>query len=156
VSHTHGPDRYRLQDAARHIDVYDADGNIADGWTGAITGDLSEDSNDDSDTTTGWNSTDHTQRIPCQSAEVGALNVAGQLWRGLANDPNDTINQFLTKGVPQPDHYDIRYRGAGDHGGVHINSSIITFACQLATHGGVSHRAGWSIAPPPPNSCMGW
>ena len=44
--------------------------------------------------------------------------------------------------MPQPDHYEIRYQGTGDYGGVHINSSIITYACYLATHGGVSHRAG--------------
>ena len=263
VSHTHGPDRYRLQDSTRHIDVYDADGDIPSGWAGAITGNLSEDDNDDWDTTTGWNSADHTQRILCQSAEVdaldylarvfdyytakfgrnsldgagmtirayahvrtldedgntiaynnaywdpnnewlvfgdgeytgiygaygdltffsGALDVvaheyahgvtyfeiqtagganygfiysgesgatseafsdifaafiegdwrqgdkvvvgapdaAGHMWRDLANptrglayDPTDTINQFLAKGVPQPDHYEIRYQGTGE------------------------------------------
>ena len=56
--------------------------------------------------------------------------------RGLAYDPTDTMAQFVAKGVPQPDHYEIRYQGPADewhdYGGVHINSSIITYACYLA------------------------
>ena len=296
VSHTHGPDWYRLQDTTRDIDIYDAAGGVPDGVTHAIAGSLSDDNSNDWDTTTGWNSTVHTQRILCQSAEVdaldhiarvrdyysakfgrnsiddagltirayahvctldsssntiaynnaywdvnnrfivfgdgqytgiggaahgdltffagaldivaheyahgvtcfeiqdaagadcgfiyggesgatseafsdmfaafvegdwrqgdkivvGALTAAGHMWRDLANptrglvyDPNDTMDQFLAKGVPQPDHYEIRYQGPVDKwhdwGGVHINCSIITFAGYLATHGGVSHRAG--------------
>jgi thermolysin len=291
VSHTHGPDRYRLQDATRHIDIYDADGDTPDPWTGTVTGSLSEDANDDWDMTTGMTSTDHAQRILCQSAEVdaldhigrtrdyfkakfnrngidgagttikayaharttdaggntiaynnaywdgdneiivfgdgeydgilgdfgdltffsgaldvvaheythgvthfeiadatgqpsgfvysgesgatseafsdifaafvdgdwrqgdeivvGSLTATGHMWRdladpdrGLAYDPSDSISQFLAKGVPQPDHYAIRYQGSADFGGVHINCSIITYACYLAAHGGVSHRAG--------------
>lgn len=77
----------------------------------------------------------------------------GKMWRdlsnptrGLAYDPADSMANFLAKGVPQPDHYDIRYQGpndgAHDNGGVHINNSILTYACYLAAHGGVSHRAG--------------
>lgn len=74
---------------------------------------------------------------------------AGKKWRdlsnptrGLAYDPNDTRAQRNAKGGPQPDHYDDRYQGADDYGGVHINSSVLTYAWYLATHGGVSHRPG--------------
>jgi len=84
---------------------------------------------------------------------VGLLTAAGHVWRdmadptrGLAYDPTDTMLQFLAKGLPQPDHYDIRYQGPKDgehdYGGVHVNCGILNFACYLATHGGVSHRAG--------------
>jgi bacillolysin len=80
---------------------------------------------------------------------VGGLTTAGKVWRdmsnptrGLAYNANDTPQQFMAKGVPQPDHYDIRYQGDWDYGGVHINCGILNFACYLATHGGVSQHAG--------------
>lgn len=40
-----------------------------------------------------------------------------------------------------PDHYSIRYTGAGDNGGVHINSGIVNHAFYLAVEGG-RHRLG--------------
>jgi bacillolysin len=80
---------------------------------------------------------------------VGSLTAPGKQWRdlsnptrGLAYDPSDTANQFLAKGVPQPDHYGARYQGTWDNGGAHINCGILNFAAYLATHGGVSQRAG--------------
>ena len=40
-----------------------------------------------------------------------------------------------------PDHYSIRFTGAGDNGGVHINSGIANNAYYLAIEGG-THRLG--------------
>jgi bacillolysin len=40
-----------------------------------------------------------------------------------------------------PDHYDMRYTGTSDNGGVHINSGIANHAFYLAVVGG-THRTG--------------
>ena len=120
VSHTHGPDRYRLQDSTRHIDVYDADGDIPSGWAGAITGNLSEDDNDDWDTTTGWNSADHTQRILCQSAEVDALDhlarafdyYTAKFGRNSLDDAGMTIRAYAHVRTLDEDGNTIAYNNA--------------------------------------------
>lgn len=41
-----------------------------------------------------------------------------------------------------PDHYEERYTGAEDNGGVHINSGIANNAFYLAAKGGTHHRSG--------------
>lgn len=41
-----------------------------------------------------------------------------------------------------PDHYAVRYTGAGDNGGVHINSSIANHAFYLAVMGGTNRVSG--------------
>jgi Zn-dependent metalloprotease len=41
-----------------------------------------------------------------------------------------------------PDHYSERYVGAGDNGGVHINSGIANHAFYLLAAGGTHHRGG--------------
>lgn len=43
-----------------------------------------------------------------------------------------------------PDHYDIRYLGSDDNGGVHINSGIVNHAYYLAIEGG-RHRLGATV-----------
>jgi bacillolysin len=44
-----------------------------------------------------------------------------------------------------PDHYSIRYTGAEDNGGVHINSTIASHAFYLAIQGGTNRTSGRSV-----------
>jgi Zn-dependent metalloprotease len=44
-----------------------------------------------------------------------------------------------------PDHYSVRYTGAGDNGGVHINSSIANHAFYLAVMGGTNRVSGLAV-----------
>jgi bacillolysin len=85
---------------------------------------------------------------------VGSLaGLPGKQWRDLSNptrgiyDPNDTHTDIWNKGCPQPDHYDDRFQGSWDNGGVHINNGILNFAAYLAIHGGISHHPGRTPAP---------
>jgi thermolysin len=44
-----------------------------------------------------------------------------------------------------PDHYDVRYTGTGDNGGVHINSSIANHAFYLAVMSGTNRVSGLAV-----------
>jgi thermolysin len=44
-----------------------------------------------------------------------------------------------------PDHYSIRFTGAEDNGGVHINSGIVNHAFYLAVAGGTNRVSGQSV-----------
>jgi thermolysin len=44
-----------------------------------------------------------------------------------------------------PDHYSIRFRGAADNGGVHINSGIANQAYYLAVEGGTNRTSGLAV-----------
>ncbi len=59
------------------------------------------------------------------------VRVGGSAIRSMSNP--------LTFG--HPDHYDMRYTGTSDNGGVHINSGIANHAFYLAVVGG-THRTG--------------
>jgi thermolysin len=45
----------------------------------------------------------------------------------------------------QPDHYSRRFLGAGDNGGVHINSGIANHAFYLAIEGGTNRTSGLAV-----------
>jgi thermolysin len=44
-----------------------------------------------------------------------------------------------------PDHYSLRFLGAGDNGGVHINSGIVNQAFYLAVEGGTNRTSGLAV-----------
>jgi Zn-dependent metalloprotease len=44
-----------------------------------------------------------------------------------------------------PDHYNTRFTGTDDNGGVHINSGIPNHAFYLAIEGGVNRTSGLSV-----------
>ena len=46
---------------------------------------------------------------------------------------------------PYPDHYDDRYLGRLDDGGVHINATILGHAYFLAVEGGTNRTSGLSV-----------
>jgi thermolysin len=45
----------------------------------------------------------------------------------------------------QPDHYALRFTGAEDNGGVHINCGIVTHAFYLAVEGGTQRYSGRTV-----------
>ena len=56
------------------------------------------------------------------------------------------IRNMANPGVfGDPDHYSKRYLGAGDNGGVHINSTIVTHAFYLSVEGGTNRTSGLSV-----------
>ncbi|MFB5680557.1 M4 family metallopeptidase [Paenibacillus terreus] len=87
--------------------------------------------------------------------EPGALDEAFSDIIGNDVEREDWFigNEIYTPGIPgdalrslanptlfnQPDHYDDRYRGTADYGGVHINSGIINKAYYLTAAGGTHH-----------------
>lgn len=44
-----------------------------------------------------------------------------------------------------PDHYSLRYTGTDDNGGVHTNSTIVSYAFYLAIEGGTDHTSGLTV-----------
>jgi len=80
---------------------------------------------------------------PAGSGSMQAEYLAGEdIVTGTAAFP---LNGIRSMQNPQlygdPDHYSIRYTGAEDNGGVHINSGIANNAFYLAIEGG-THRLG--------------
>jgi thermolysin len=53
---------------------------------------------------------------------------------------NSAINGYY------PDHYSIRYTGASDNHGVHINCTIVTHAMYLMINGGTNRISGMTVA----------
>lgn len=96
-----------------------------------------------------------------------ALGVAFSAWRnGRLEAPaggdwkirigREVVRDFQrptsVKAVPpwlhqMPDHYDVRYTGPEDYGGVHFNSSIINHAFYLLAEGGTHRRLGGDVVP---------
>src|SRR5699024_7456268 len=60
------------------------------------------------------------------------------VWLGDMKDPA-SVPMPLTETCFYPDHYDDRYLGEEDNGGVHINSSINNKAAHLITDGGTHY-----------------
>jgi thermolysin len=48
-------------------------------------------------------------------------------------------------GHGHPDHYSVRFTGAGDNGGVHVNSSIPNHVFYLAVEGGTNRVSGMTV-----------
>lgn len=59
--------------------------------------------------------------------------------------PGGLRNMANPAQVGDPDHYDVRYTGSGDNGGVHINSAIPNLAFVLAIEGGPHPRTGAAV-----------
>jgi len=55
--------------------------------------------------------------------------------KGGLYDPDDGVSELVDKGVPQPDHYNDRFTGDENNGGVHINSGIVNKAFYLIADG---------------------
>ena len=68
------------------------------------------------------------------------LNGTGDALRYM-DEPHRAGNNGFTAD-DDPDHYSERYTGAGDNGGVHINSGIPNKAFHLLAEGGAHHRGG--------------
>ena len=60
--------------------------------------------------------------------------------------PGGLRNMANPAAYGDPDHYDLRFRGTGDNGGVHINSGIANLAFYLAIEGGPHPRRGGNVA----------
>lgn len=63
--------------------------------------------------------------------EIMGPDLYGEALRSMAHPGSAYDNAIMGKD-PQPAHYDDRYRGAADNGGVHINSGIANRAFYLA------------------------
>jgi thermolysin len=66
--------------------------------------------------------------------------VPGDAIRSL-EDPHRAPDAGFTQD-DNPDHYVERYKGAGDNGGVHVNSGISSKAFYMLAKGGTHHRGG--------------
>ena len=112
--------------------------------------------------------TDNTSGLIYQN-ESGALNeafsdiigVSVEFFMAETNRHRDEIADYLLgedvikpNGVRSladplslnnPDHYSVRYQGAADYGGVHINSTIASHAFYLAIEGGTNRTSGVSV-----------
>ena len=77
-------------------------------------------------------------RMDTPSAEDWSLRLGRKAIRDFS---------FPTKIKDMPDHYSERYTGSKDHGGVHINSSIINHAFYLLAEGGEHRRLGGIAVP---------
>ena len=65
--------------------------------------------------------------------------------RGVTN-PNHGIRSLANPSAyGHPDHYSLRFLGAADNGGVHINSSISNHAFYLAIEGGTHRFSGVTV-----------
>ena len=62
--------------------------------------------------------------------------------RGSSNPTNGFRSLANPTAYGDPDHYSIRFTGAADNGGVHINSGIPNHAFYLAIEGGVHRLSG--------------
>lgn len=81
----------------------------------------------------------HGRQIPLDGS-LGRILAHPSLDDGGAVQYDDTSNTTKLNSYPFcPDHYSIRYTGAGDNEGVHINGSIVTHALYLMINGG-THR----------------
>ncbi len=71
-------------------------------------------------------------------------NPFGEALRYM-DDPNKAWNGYTDSGY-DPCHYDERYIGTADNGGVHINSTICSHWFYLLAHGGTNAYSGLSVS----------
>lgn len=70
--------------------------------------------------------------------DIWTPNIPGDGLRSMS-DPGSVYIGGYTESGYYPDHYDKRYLGTADNGGVHINSSINNKAAHLITAGGTHY-----------------
>lgn len=70
--------------------------------------------------------------------DIYTPDKAGDGLRSLSDPASIYIGGYTESGY-YPDHYDQRYLGTADNGGVHINSSINNKAAYLITAGGTHY-----------------
>ncbi|HZF52059.1 MAG TPA: M4 family metallopeptidase [Polyangiaceae bacterium] len=80
--------------------------------------------------------------------------VAGDALRYMENPHLATNSGFTTD--DDPDHYNERYTGSGDNGGVHINSGIANKAFHLVAKGGSHHLGGSMVGIGPDDAAKIW
>lgn len=74
---------------------------------------------------------------------AGAMRNLEDPTNGGLYDPADPVNSYLDGHLPS--HYDDRYTGALDNGGVHINSCIVSHAAHLMAEGGTHTVSGITV-----------
>ncbi len=99
----------------------------------------------------------HSSFDPVYHGESGAIDEAFSDCFAVFVTGDWLIGEEVRWGTPlrnlenpansgNPDHYDDRYTGSGDNGGVHINSTIISHATYLMTVGGTHRKSGVTVA----------
>jgi thermolysin len=72
--------------------------------------------------------------------------VGEDVFRGVYNDQHGVRSLSNPAVFGYPDHYNDRYQGTEDNGGVHINSGIPTHAFYLSVAGGRNRTSGIAVA----------
>jgi thermolysin len=79
-----------------------------------------------------------------QPAGSGPLHADYMLGEDVVR-PGGIRNMADPGMLGDPDHYSKRFIGSDDHGGVHINATIVTHAFYLAIEGGTNRTSGLAV-----------